>query len=83
VREEAVAAGQIDDAAAAEETAHPSSGFPCFVEFFSRQASGFAHGSTDAIEQRIARKSFDVVRGQPALRRSGEQSGRVYHAVNT
>jgi len=83
VREESVTAGEIDDTTAAKEAAHTSSRLPRFVEFFSRQASGLAHRATDAIEQRVAGKSVDVVQREPALRRCGKRSGRVYHAVNT
>ena len=51
VCEQAVAAGEIDDAAAAKQTPDPSRCFPRFEQLFARKASGVADRPRQAVEQ--------------------------------
>jgi transcription elongation GreA/GreB family factor len=54
VCDEAVPAGEVHDATAAEAPPRATGELPRFVELLARQAIGFADGAADAIEERLA-----------------------------
>ena len=60
-------AGEIDDAAAAEEAAGTPRHFPGFVQFFARETTGARDRARNAIEERRPRKSGQIVLGEPGL----------------
>jgi len=68
VGEEAMPGGQIDDAAAAEETADATRDLPGFVELFAREAAGGADDASDTIEQCAAREPPRIACGETSLR---------------
>ena len=51
LREQAVARGEIDDAAAAKQPAHTARGFPCFIQLFAWKTPRVADGAANAIEE--------------------------------
>ena len=63
-----MAAGDIDDAAAAEVAPDPLGHLPGFVQFLARQAAGFANRAPETIEQRLAGKPTEIVLRQSAAR---------------
>lgn len=76
LREQPVAAAQIDDTAAAQTATHASSHLPRLVELLPRQASGVAHGTCEAVEQCLAGESIQIAIRQPSAR-----GGRECHEV--
>jgi hypothetical protein len=66
--EQAVTAGDIDDAPAAKEPPHAARGLPRFVQLLSRQAAGMTHRSGHAIEDRMTGKPIEVAIGEPVFR---------------
>lgn len=56
MRDEAVAAREIDDAPAPESAPRPSRDFPGLVELLAWEAVGLADHAADAIEERVARE---------------------------
>jgi hypothetical protein len=71
-----MAAAQIDDAAAAKESPHAARNFPRLVKFLPRQTAGPAHGSGEAVKQRLAGKAIEIAFGKASTRRRRER-----HAV--
>ena len=65
MREQPVTTGDINHPSALEEPAASSRDFPCFVEFLAGEAPGFTQRAPDAIEQRGAGKSIQIVVSQP------------------
>ena len=62
-----MAGGKIDDAPAAEETADATSDLPGLEELLARKTAGGAHGASDTIEERVARKPLYITRGEASL----------------
>ena len=71
-----MATSEIDNPPAAKEATRSAREFPRFVQLFSRQASGFANGSAETVEERIAWKPRKVVGGEPVPRRVREGARR-------
>ena len=69
MREQAVPAADVDDAAAAQPAPSAFRNFPRFVELFARKTTGVAHGTAKAVEQTFAGESAEVMRRKPILRR--------------
>ena len=61
-----MATAKINNSTAAKEATRPAREFPGFVQLFSRQASGFANGAPEAVEERIAGEPREVVVCEPA-----------------
>jgi hypothetical protein len=74
VREEAVAAGNIDDAPATAPPPDTPRHLPGFIELLARQASDAADRAADPVEERAAGKSPEVVLRQAAVT-AGRKSG--------
>jgi len=43
--------GEVHYAAAAKQPAHPSRGFPRFIQLLARETSRMAHGAADTIQE--------------------------------
>jgi hypothetical protein len=56
MRDEPVAAREIDDVTSAKMPARAARNFPRLVELFARQTIRFANDARDAIEERVSRK---------------------------
>jgi hypothetical protein len=67
MREQAMAGGKIDDAAAAKEAADAPRHLPRLVQLLARQAPGVAHGAREAVEQRGAWKPLQITPGEPSF----------------
>ena len=72
LREQTMAGAEVDDAAAAKEPPRASSHLPRLVQLLARQAARVADGSGQTIEERGARKTTEVLVGQPAAGGRGE-----------
>src|SRR5687768_14939531 len=81
MREQAVAAGDVHDAAAPAPPADASRDFPRLVELLARQPVDAAHHPPDSIEQRVATETPEVVIGQPAVRARREVHTLSYRAA--
>ena len=64
LREEPVAGSEIDDAAAAKQPPYASRNLPRLVQFLAWKTSRMADGAAQPIEERVAGKAREVVRGQ-------------------
>ena len=65
MREQAVAAAEVDNAAAVKEAPGAARGLPRLVELLARQAARGAHRARQAIEDGIAGETVHVVHRQP------------------
>jgi len=59
-----VAGAEVDHAAAAKEPADATRHLPRLVQLFAGKATGLADGSADAVEERGAGKSIEIVFGE-------------------
>jgi hypothetical protein len=80
VREQPVAAGEIDDPAAAEPAASAARHLPGLVELLPRQAARFANGPADPIEERVRREPTEIVHRQAVLRAVRERALELLHS---
>ena len=60
MREQPMTRSEIDDAAAAKQPAHTTSGFPGFIQLLARKTPRMAGGAADAIEQRFTWKPREI-----------------------
>ena len=76
MREQSVTARHVHHAAAAAPPAHAPRDLPGLVQLLARQAIHTAHDPPDAIEQRVAAETVQVVLCEPGVR-----SRREVHAL--
>ena len=65
MRQQAVAAGDVDDAPAAAVPPHSPRHLPRFVQLFSWQAAGTADRARQSIEERVTGETPEVVFSEP------------------
>ena len=82
MREQAVAAAEIDDPASPQQPPHATGELPRFIQLFARQTAGAAHRAGDAMKECAVGKSIEIAIGQPAVRRMREPR-RVGHVSLT
>ena len=68
MREQPMAAGDVQHAASPADSPHASSHFPGFVQFLPRETTDTAQHPADPVEQRVARESAEIMCRQPAVR---------------
>lgn len=78
VREQPVPATKIDDTTATEQPSRSPCDLPGLIQLLPRQATGDADGTANAVKQRCAAESPQVVRGEPPTRRVRKRHGRCY-----
>ena len=83
LREQPMAAAEIDDAAAAKEPPHPPRHLPRLVQFLARQASCVADSAGQPIEERAAGKAAEILVGQPAAGGGREAMALSYRTTWT
>ncbi len=66
MREQAVTAGNVENAAATTQAPHASRQLPCFVQLLTGEAADMAHHAADAIEERSPIEPAEIVRRQAA-----------------
>src|SRR6185312_4126504 len=66
LREQPVAAAEIDHTAASQTAAYAPTHLPRLVELLPRQAPGMAHGTCEAVEERLAGESIQIAIRQPS-----------------
>ena len=64
--------GEIDDAAAAKEPTNTARDFPGFEQLLTRETSGMADGTADAIEKCFVRETPEISLGEAVTGRPGE-----------
>lgn len=69
-----MAAGEIDDATAAEMPTRPTRHLPRFIKLFARQTICIANDTRDAIEECLARKMCEQLRRKTRAMSGVEQS---------
>ena len=67
MREQAVAACDVQHAASSAEAPYAPRHLPGFVELLARQAADLTRHAADPIEQRVTGESAEVVCGQPVV----------------
>lgn len=78
VPEQAVAAGEIDDAAAAADASHPARHLPRLEQLLARQAAGGTRRPADPVDEGVAGEPVEIVRRQPARGAMREHGRRSY-----
>ena len=78
MREQTGAASGIDDSPAPVQSPDAPRDFPRLVELFARQAAGVTDGPAHTVEQRVPRKTIEVVLREPVARSGCECHTQEY-----
>ena len=77
MREQAVSAAYVDDAAAAKQAPYALRHFPRFEQFLARQTTRVADRAGETMRERVVRKAIEIPIGQPPAGRRRENCRSV------